>query len=140
MKNDNKNKQLLKILIGAAWIDGIVQPEERVYLRQVAAEKELSEDPEIKPLLFELKPVNPSECYQWLENYLGENPNLEDYQNLLEAIGALIYSDGQVDTREAQLLNQLENLGKDRESKHSIFDKILKKIQKLYKKAIQEQV
>ena len=29
-------KQILKILIGAAWIDGVVQPEERNYLRRIA--------------------------------------------------------------------------------------------------------
>ncbi|MDJ0545291.1 MAG: TerB family tellurite resistance protein, partial [Microcystis sp. M53601_WE4] len=43
-----KNKQLLKILIGVAWIDGVIQPSERNYLRQVAVMEKLDDDPEIK--------------------------------------------------------------------------------------------
>ncbi|MFM6404372.1 MAG: TerB family tellurite resistance protein, partial [Microcystis sp.] len=64
-----KNKQLLKILIGVAWIDGVIQPSERSYLRQVAVREKLDDDLEIKPLLSELKPVKTSEFYRWLESY-----------------------------------------------------------------------
>jgi len=64
-----KNKQLLKILIGVAWIDGVIQPSERNYLRQVAVREKLDDDPEIKPLLSELKPVKTGECYRWFGNY-----------------------------------------------------------------------
>ena len=62
----NKMKQILKILIAAAWIDGIIQPEERAYLRRIARDFQLADDPEIRPLLSELRPVQPIECYQWL--------------------------------------------------------------------------
>ncbi|MGL5793241.1 MAG: TerB family tellurite resistance protein, partial [Waterburya sp.] len=75
-------RQILKILIAAAWIDGVIQPEERAYLRRVAQDFQLAEDPEIKPLLSELKPVQAVDCYQWLDEYFGENPSLEDYQEL----------------------------------------------------------
>ena len=59
-------KQLIKILIGAAWIDGIIQPEERKYLHRIAAEYNLAEDPELQPLLSELKRVSTAQCYQWV--------------------------------------------------------------------------
>jgi uncharacterized membrane protein YebE (DUF533 family) len=61
-------KQLLKILVGAAWIDGTIQPEEREYLHQMAKDKGFAEDPEIKSLLSEIKPIKPQECYRWLED------------------------------------------------------------------------
>jgi uncharacterized tellurite resistance protein B-like protein len=133
-------KQLLKLMVGAAWIDGTIQPEERSYLRKMASNNNLADDPEIKTLLSEIKPVQPTECYKWLENYLGDNPTLEDYQGLLEAISGLIYSDGDVQMQEARLLTKIQILEPSNESRKSAFDKVLKTIQKLYRQAISEQV
>lgn len=135
MKNA-KSKQLLKILIGAAWIDGIIQPEEREYLRRVATEQGIASDPELKPLLYELKSVKPEECYAWLEDYFGDRPTPEDYEHLLEALSALIYSDGSVDTQEAKLLARVQFLDPDSQAPKSVFDKLLKGIQKLYRQGI----
>jgi hypothetical protein len=140
-QNKHKMKQILKILIGAAWIDGIIQPEERAYLRRVARDFRLAEDPEIKPLLSELRPIQPVECYQWLEEYFGDNPSEEDYQQLLEIISGLIYSDGYMDCREAKLIETIQSCDPNNpECRNSILDKILRKIQKLYKAAIEQQV
>lgn len=138
MTSDHKNKQLLKILIGAAWIDGVIQVEEREYLRRMAANQGLSEDKEIKTLLSELKPVQPTECYQWLEDYLGDNPKITDYQQLLESLSGLIYSDGDVQMQEAQLLTKLQLLDPAQDSGKSAFDKMLKTIQKLYRKGLSQ--
>ncbi len=135
-----KMKQLLKILIGAAWIDGIIQPEEREYLHRVAKDFQLADDPEIKPLLSELRPVEPVECYQWLEDYLGENHSSADYLELLEKISGLIYSDGYVDVREAKLIEKVQHLDPTKNARHSILDRLLKKIQKLYRAAIEQHV
>lgn len=67
--SENANvKTLVKILIGAAWLDGKVQPEERNYLHQVAKEKDVAADPEIKPLLYEFRVVQPSEFYGWVKS------------------------------------------------------------------------
>jgi len=137
----SKMKQILKILIGAAWIDGIIQPEERAYLSRVAHDFKLADDPEIKPLLSELRPIQPVECYQWLEEYFGKNPSEEDYQQLLEIISGLVYSDGYVDIREAKLIEAIRNCDPGNlECRNSILDKILRKIQKLYKAAIEQEV
>jgi uncharacterized membrane protein YebE (DUF533 family) len=137
---NKKMKKILKILIGAAWIDGVIQPEERKYLRRVAQDFNLADDPEIKPLLSELKPIQPVECYQWLEDYLGENHSGEDYLELLEKISGLIYSDGYVDIRETKLIEKIQNLDPNHESNKSIFDKLLKKIRKLYRAAVEQHV
>ncbi|MDJ0582344.1 TerB family tellurite resistance protein [Crocosphaera sp.] len=140
MNEQNKNKQLLKILIGAAWIDGIIQVEEREYLRQMAQRHSLSEDKDLKDLLSELKPVQPYQCYQWLEEYLGDNPSNNDYQKLLETLSALVYSDGDIQMQEAQLLTKLQLLDPTQDSSKSAFDKIIKSIQKFYKKAVDQKI
>lgn len=132
-------KQLVKILIGAAWIDGKIQPEERDYLQRVAKEKGVADDPEIQPLLYELRAVPPEECYDWVNDYLGNRPNSEDYQHLIEAISALIYSDGDVATEEAKLLTRLQLLDPASSSPKPGTNNILKAIQKLYRRWVDQQ-
>lgn len=138
MNNSTQTKQLLKILVGAAWLDGVIQPEEREYFHQKAREYGLADDPELKSLLGELKPVQPEECHQWLEEYLGRHPQSEDYDKLLETIGAMIYSDGDVQTSEARLLTKIQLHAPSLDTPQSSFDKVLKTIQKLYRKAIRQ--
>ena len=127
------NKQLLKILIGAAWIDGKVQPEERQYLIKTAEKQQLADDPEIRPLLHQLKTVKPEECYRWLEEYFGGYPTQEDYENLIEAISGLIYSDGEIANEEAKLLTQVQQYDP---ATTSSLDKVLKTVQKLYQRYV----
>ena len=43
------NVKLVKLLIGSAWLDGKIQPEERTYLNRIAQEKGVAQDPEISP-------------------------------------------------------------------------------------------
>jgi uncharacterized membrane protein YebE (DUF533 family) len=136
MENQQKKKQLMKILVGAAWIDGTIQPEEREYLRHKANVNGIVGDPEIQSFLSELVPIKPQQCYEWLANYLGENPSETAYQELLEAISALIYSDSDVQVSEAQLLTKLQLLDPAIESPHAAFDRLLLGIQKLYRQAI----
>ncbi len=103
-------KNLMKILIGTAWLDGRVQPEEREYLHRIAKEKGIANEPEIQPLLHEFRPVSQQECYEWVRQYLGDRPTSEACQQLLEAISGLIYSDGSVENEEAKLLHELQML------------------------------
>ncbi|MDM9380234.1 TerB family tellurite resistance protein [Chlorogloeopsis sp. ULAP01] len=137
--NSSDVKNLVKILIGAAWIDGRIQPEERQYLRQIAQEKGVSSDPDIKPLLYELVPVEPTQCYDWVKEYLGDRPTVEDCQNLVQAISGLIYSDGEVATEEARLLMKLQQLSNSDESTQVGFNVLLKQIQKLYRRWVEIQ-
>lgn len=139
MASNSNVKTLVKILIGAAWIDGKIQPEEREYLHRVAKEKGLTNDPELRPWLYEFRSVSPNECYRWLEEYLGDRPSSEDCQNLLEAISALIYSDGNVANEEAQLLMRLQELEQAKESPQPVQDTVLKAIQKLYHRWVDRQ-
>lgn len=139
MVTDANVKNLVKILIGAAWIDGRIQPEERQYLREIAQAKGLATDPEIKPWLYELVPVQPKQCYSWVQEYLGDRPSLEDCENLIEAISGLIYSDGEVAIEEARLLTKLQELAKINESNQPAYTALLKQIQKLYRRWVEVQ-
>ncbi len=132
-------KQLVKILIGAAWIDGKVQPEEREYLKRVATQSGVADDPEIQPLLYELRAVLPDECYSWVKEYLGDRPSSEDYERLIESLSALIYSDGDVATEEAKLLTRLQLLDPSSTAQKSGQNNVLKAIQKLYHRWVDKQ-
>ncbi len=140
MVTNSSIKQLVKILIGAAWIDGKIQPEEREYLHRVAKETGVADDPEIQPLLYELRAVLPDEFYGWVKEYLGDRPNSDDYQRLIESISALIYSDGDVATEEAKLLTRLQLLDPASASSKSGDNNVLKAIQKLYRRWVDQQV
>ena len=130
------DKQLFKILIAAAWIDGEFQPEEQKYLQKIAAEHNFAEDSDIQNLLSSKKPIPSAKCYQLLEDYLGSNPTTEDYQNLLSAISTLVYSDNDITTEEAKLLTQLQELDPKSLNSKSVFNKLLSRIQTLYKKGL----
>jgi len=125
---------LVKILIGTAWIDGRIQPEEREYLNRIAQEKGVADESEIRPLLNEFTVVKPSECYEWVKQYLGDRPTSEECQQLLEAISGLIYSDGTVDTEEAKLLTELQSLDPSNISGDQSSNTVLKAIRGLYQR------
>lgn len=137
MDSQKKTKQLFKILMGAAWIDGVIQAEEREYLRRMAKEKGIADDPEIKALLSEIKPVSAADCYGWLEAYLGSDRGEEDYLELLESLSALIYSDGEVDIQEAKLLNKVQLLDPANVPPQSAFDRVLRSVRALYRRGLE---
>ncbi|MBV9385094.1 MAG: TerB family tellurite resistance protein [Chroococcidiopsidaceae cyanobacterium CP_BM_ER_R8_30] len=134
MKKTDDVKKLVKILIGSAWADGKLQPEEQQYLHQIALEKGLATDPEIQPLLNEFTAVPPTQCYEWVREYLGNHPSVEDYHKVLEAISGLIYSDGEVAIEEAKLLTKLQSLYPEGRSPQPGYSTLLKEIQKLYRR------
>jgi uncharacterized tellurite resistance protein B-like protein len=125
-------KRLLKILIGTAWLDGKVQPEEQQYLLRIAERKGLTEDPDLKPLLHGLRSVSPTECYQWVDAYLGNHPTPEACQQLLEDISGLVYSDGVVDSSEAKILMEIQKL--EAGAPTDFHETLTRAIQKLYRK------
>lgn len=133
---EHSTKDLMRILIGAAWIDGVIQKEERDYLHRMAKNHDLEEDPDIKAMLAEIKPITPQECYTWIQDYLGDRYSQEDYQSVLEAISGLIYSDGEVQTQEARFLLQLQELDPEHLPQSSLLDSLLKATRRLYRKAL----
>ncbi len=136
---DSDIRILFKILVGVAWIDGKIQPEEREYLYRLAKEKGVDNDPEIYPWLYEFRTVPPSQCYEWIQEYLGDRPSSEKCQNLIEAISALIYSDSEVTSEEAQLITTIQQLDPANHPPQTIQSTMLGAIQKLYKRWVVKQ-
>ncbi|MEM8676308.1 MAG: TerB family tellurite resistance protein [Cyanobacteria bacterium P01_G01_bin.67] len=126
------NQDLLEILIAVAWIDGEIQPEERKFIEKIATEQNISSATELQTLLINYQGSSVEQCYQLLANYLGANPNPEDYENLLTAVSKLIYSDNDIATAEASVLTQLQNLDPRNLKSNSAFDQVISKIQELY--------
>ena len=108
MDSQSQSQLLVKILIGVAWLDGKIEPEERDYLTKVAKAHHLDEDIEIHPLLDGTMKVTSTECQQWIQTYLGDR-SIHDDDRLIEAISGLIYSDGDVAMAEAKLLVDIQS-------------------------------
>jgi uncharacterized tellurite resistance protein B-like protein len=128
--------KLLKILIGVAWLDGTVQQAEQVYLRKIAHDKGVSEDPDLHPWLYGLRSVSKEECYTWVEDYLGSKPTKATYQQLLEDLSGLIYSDGDVAQEEAKLLTKLQQFDPSNTDTSQFRESVTRAIQKLYQRWI----
>ncbi|MGF1486637.1 MAG: TerB family tellurite resistance protein [Prochloraceae cyanobacterium] len=134
--NNEKCKKIIKILIGVAWIDGAIQPEEREYLHRKAKDNKVADDPEIKLMLSEAKPIEPNECYVWLKDYLNTYNTEEDYYYLLERISNIVYKDNVVHTEETKLLTKLQELNPVNKNDRSILEKIIQTIQTIYKSGV----
>ena len=124
--------QLMKILIGAAWLDGAIQLEERNYLKKIAQNSGVADNPELKPWLYGLRPVSKQECYAWIEAYLGQHPSPDAYQRLLEDISGLIYSDSNVAIEEAKLLTTIQTLKPANNKVQRFRESLTRAVQKLY--------
>lgn len=130
MTQQDSDLQLFKIIVGVAWIDGKIQPEEQAHLQQLAESKSIESHPDIKPLLSGLKKVSQAECSCWISAYLGSNPDPDKLSHLLEEISAVVYSDGDMDSAEAKLLNDVQN--RMANPSRSLNARIIGKIQAVY--------
>lgn len=133
MATQSSVQTLVKILIGTAWLDGKIHPQEREYLHRIAHAKGVADDPAIQPLLYELRAVKPEECYAWVAEYLGDRPTSQDCQQLIEELSALIYSDGTVANEEAKLLTRLQMIDANSDSQNP-YAAILAAIRQLYQR------
>ncbi len=134
MTNSHK---LLKILIGVAWIDGQVQDNERSLILQIAQEQGLAADPILSDLLSNMgdQTVQITDCQHWIHDYLGDHPSPANYQQLLEALSSIIYSDNDVATAEAQLLMDYQQLDPQLHGADlSVGQTILAKLRTVYQK------
>lgn len=135
---NHDHHRLFKILVAIAWIDGKIQPEERKFLEQIAAEQNLTLLSEVEELLATRQVTSTNQCYQLLRDYLGEHPQPEDYQHLLSEVSSLIYSDNDIATEEASLLTQMQTLDPDQQGNNSTLDKLILKIRKIYHQGLEK--
>jgi hypothetical protein len=107
METDQHQRLMLNILIGSAWIDQHLVPEEVAYLRRVLSRFHLEHDAQFEALL--TTPVAPQQTERWLIAYLQDSPDAERLK-LLAAIGNLLISDNEVSDIEHDLLDEFHDL------------------------------
>ncbi len=134
MSTSTSPKQLFKILVGAAWLDGKLQPEEQAYLQRIVQKKGLQGDAELQLWINGMKAISSEDCFRWVEEYLGKTPVPEHCQQLLEEISGLIYSDSEVDSKEAELLMQFHELEPPAQPGPVLYASVMNSVQKLYQK------
>jgi uncharacterized tellurite resistance protein B-like protein len=108
MHTQSQDRLLIKILIGVAWLDDRVQPEERRFLARVLQAHQLAGDTELESLLDGKIAMTQAECESWIQEYLGGR-SIYDDDRLIEAISAIVYMDGDIANIEAKLLVDLQS-------------------------------
>jgi uncharacterized tellurite resistance protein B-like protein len=109
MNSQSQDRLLVKILIGVAWLDGQIQPEERRFLTRVLHAHQLDGDAEMHSMLDGTITLAATDCENWIQEYLGDR-SIYDDDRLIDAISGLIYSDGDVATAEAKLLSDIQSV------------------------------
>ena len=80
VQSTKSERKLLEILVAVAWIDGEIQPEEREFIEKIAVEQ-IGSATKVENLLNNDRDSSPQQCYQLLEQYLGNSPKPDDYNN-----------------------------------------------------------
>lgn len=100
-------RQIIAIIIGAAWADGSLQPSELNYLQRLLAQYHLQSDSELQSLLSAPVPLRITE--ELIATYLPDSTTTER-QKLLVDIGTLLIADDVVSPQEHQLLDDYYTL------------------------------
>ncbi|MEN9269128.1 MAG: hypothetical protein Q6L49_00020 [Thermostichales cyanobacterium HHBFW_bins_127] len=103
----------LKVLLGAAWADGSLQPEELPILKRAVQQLGLKDYPQLRQLI--QTPMSGEDYRQAFREYLAFYPSQEERQTLLELVRELIYVDDQISPEESTILEQLRQSLQDLE-------------------------
>lgn len=102
MDDTARHHLALKIVLGAAWADGHLEPSELAYLQTLRDRYGETHDIELDRLLE--RPVSSEQTERWMQQYLRDTTETER-QQLLGQIGNLLFADRNVDDREHALLD-----------------------------------
>ncbi|PZD73978.1 hypothetical protein C1752_01726 [Acaryochloris thomasi RCC1774] len=114
-EQQQQHRLILQILMGSAWADQHLEPQEVSYLQNLLQRYHLSHDSELQSLLE--NPVSPQQTENWIVAYL-RNADEEERLILLAKIGKLLISDDDVSDSEHDLLDRYYEL-MDRTPHHS---------------------
>ncbi len=103
----NKKEQLMRIVVGAAWSDGILTQGEVDYLSSLLKRQKLASEAALLTLLEE--PVPPLQLEGWIVDYLQGTTTVERLA-ALAAIANLLMSDGVVSQGEHNLIDEFHAL------------------------------
>jgi uncharacterized tellurite resistance protein B-like protein len=107
MTSEQQHRLILQILMGSAWADQHLEPQEVVYLQALLQRCRLSQDAELQSLLE--TPVAPQQTERWIIAYL-KNADEEERMILLAKIGKLLIADDTVSDSEHDLLDRYYEL------------------------------
>jgi hypothetical protein len=102
MNSTVQHHLMLKILIGSAWVDGVLESHELDYLHTLLDRYGEEHNAELRKLLAKPTPIQQTE--QWMAEYLY-NATGTERQQLLGAMGNLLYSDRDVTASEHVLID-----------------------------------
>jgi uncharacterized tellurite resistance protein B-like protein len=100
-------RQMMALIMGAAWADGRLSPAEVEYLQKLLAQYHLDHDPELLALLKTPLPLDATEAL--IATYLA-NSTESERQKLLVDIGTLLIADDVISPQEHQLLDDYYTL------------------------------
>lgn len=119
-----------KVLIAAAWVDGVIQPEEESFLhdfisRMPGIAEESWED--LRPMLE--RPVYEAERIRLLRDMRNLINDQKDRRFAIQAINQLFISDGKIAPEEEEAVRQMVSIVNGDES--AVYQEMIKMIQRL---------
>lgn len=106
-EQQQQHRLILQILMGSAWADQHLEPQEMRYLQALLDRYHLSHDSELQSLLE--APVSPQQTERWIVAYL-KNADEEERMILLAKIGKVLIADDNVSDSEHDLLDRYYDL------------------------------
>ncbi len=103
----NKKELLMRVVVGAAWSDGVLTQGEVDYLARLLKRQKLASEAALLALLEE--PVTPLQLEGWIVDYLQGTTTVERLA-ALAAIANLLMSDGVVSPGEHNLIDEFHAL------------------------------
>lgn len=119
-----------KVLIAAAWVDGVVQPEEERFLRDFITRMpgiDESTWSELAPLIE--RPIYEAERIRLLRDMRNLIVDQKDRRFAIQAINQLFISDGEIAPAEEEAVKQMVSIVNGDEK--AVYQEMLKMIQRL---------
>ncbi|GHB95218.1 TerB family tellurite resistance protein [Cerasicoccus arenae] len=130
MINKELSLAVAKVLIAAAWVDGVVQPEEERFLtdfipRMPGIEEQTWDD--LSPMLEQ--PIYEAERIRLLRDMRNLIIDQKDRRFAIQAINQLFISDGEIAPEEEEAVRQMVSIINGDEN--AVYQEMLKMIQRL---------
>jgi len=130
MINASLSLAVAKVLIAAAWVDGIVQPSEERFLRDFIARMPGITDETweyLEPLLE--RPIYEAERIRYLRDMRNRITDQKDRRFAIQAINQLFIADGEIAPEEEDAVRQMVSIINGDETE--VYQEMLRMIQRL---------
>ncbi|MGE9295934.1 MAG: TerB family tellurite resistance protein [Puniceicoccales bacterium] len=130
MINTELSLAVAKVLIAAAWVDGVVQPAEENFLRDfISRMPGIDENTwtDLQPMIE--RPVYEAERIRYLRDMRNQISDQKDRRFAIQAINQLFIADGEIAPEEEDAVRQMVSIINGDES--AVYTEMLKMIQRL---------